>query len=82
MCLAVPGKITELFKDEYGSLNGKISFSGVMKEVNMAYVPEACIGQYAVVHAGFAITLLDEDEAQEVLSTFQEFNDANDQNQD
>ena len=62
MCLGVPGKITEIY--EHASLQmGKIDFGGVVKEVCLAYVPEAKVGDYAVIHVGFAINLIDEEEA-------------------
>lgn len=62
MCLSIPGKITEIYED--GSLlMGKVDFGGVLKEVCLAYVPEAQAGQYVLIHVGFAINILDEDEA-------------------
>lgn len=66
MCLGVPGKITERY--ERGGLPmGRIDFGGVTREVCLAYVPEARVGDYAVIHVGFALNLLDEAEAQETL---------------
>ena len=71
MCLGVPGKIVELY--EQGGLQmGKIDFGGVVREVCLAYVPEAKIGDYTVVHVGFALNLLDEAEAQETLALLKE----------
>ncbi len=62
MCLSIPGKITEVYAD--GSLiMGKVDFGGVLKEVCLDYVPEAQTGQYVLIHVGFAISVLDEDEA-------------------
>lgn len=62
MCLSIPGKITEIYKE--GSLiMGKVDFGGVFKEVCLEYVPEAQVGQYVLIHVGFAISILDEDEA-------------------
>lgn len=72
MCLAIPGKIIEITGEDPLSRMGKLDFGGVFKEVNLAYVPEAEIGNYAIVHAGFAISLVDEDEAQETLAYFKE----------
>jgi hydrogenase expression/formation protein HypC len=68
MCLAVPGRIIEI-DERHDPLNrsGKVSFSGIAKVVNLAYVPEAQIDDYVIVHAGFAISLLDQDEANAVL---------------
>jgi hydrogenase expression/formation protein HypC len=66
MCLGIPGKIIDLF-EQYGAKMGRVDFGGVIKEICLEYVPEAVIGQYVIVHVGFAITLLDEDSAQETL---------------
>ncbi|MBI5351766.1 MAG: HypC/HybG/HupF family hydrogenase formation chaperone [Chloroflexi bacterium] len=71
MCLSIPGKITEIYTD--GSLlMGKVDFGGALKEVCLDYVPEAQKGQYVLIHVGFAISVLDEEEAQETLSTLRE----------
>jgi hydrogenase expression/formation protein HypC len=71
MCLGVPGKIVEMY-EQGGLLMGKIDFGGVAREVCLAYVPEAKIGDYTVVHVGFALNLLDEAEAQETLALLKE----------
>lgn len=71
MCLSIPGKITEIKQD--GSLiMGMVDFGGVTREVCLDYVPEAQVGQYVLIHVGFAISLLDEDEAMERLNTIRE----------
>lgn len=71
MCLSIPARIVEIYKD--GSLlMGKVDFGGVLKEVCLDYVPEAQAGQYVLIHVGFAISLLDEDEAQETLGLLRE----------
>jgi hydrogenase expression/formation protein HypC len=67
MCLAVPGKILSITGEDPLMRVGKVSFAGVVKEVSLAYVPEAEIGQYAIVHVGFAISIVDESEAQKTL---------------
>ncbi len=67
MCLAVPGKIVSLSGEDPLSRSGKVDFGGVLKEANLAFVPEAHIGDYVIVHAGFAISRLDEEEAYETL---------------
>ena len=67
MCLAIPGKILSLINEDPLMRTGKVSFGGVVKEVNLAYVPEAGVGDYVVVHVGFAISKLDEQEAQQVF---------------
>lgn len=75
MCLAVPGKIISLLDEAPLFSTGKIDFSGVTKEVSLAYVPEAKIGDYVIVHAGFALSIVDEEEAQASLQAFQELSD-------
>ena len=66
MCLSIPGKVMEIYKD--GSLSmGKVDFGGVFKEASLAYVPEAQVGDYVIVHVGFAISRVDEEEAQKVF---------------
>jgi hydrogenase expression/formation protein HypC len=67
MCLAVPGKILSITGEDPLLKTGKVSFGGVVKEVSLAYVPEAEVGQYAIVHVGFAISIVDESEAQKTL---------------
>ncbi|MGK7872538.1 MAG: HypC/HybG/HupF family hydrogenase formation chaperone [Xenococcaceae cyanobacterium] len=67
MCLAIPGKILSITGDDPLLRSGKVSFGGVVKEVSLAYVPEAQVGQYVIVHVGFAISIVDEAEAQETL---------------
>ncbi len=66
MCLGVPGKVTEIY--ESGGLTmGKIDFGGVVREACLEYIPDIRIGEYTVVHVGFAIRKLSESEAQETL---------------
>lgn len=68
MCLGVPGLITEISNNEaLGVIQGKVKFGGIIKDVNLSYTPEAKIGDYVVVHVGFAISLLKEDEARQVF---------------
>lgn len=66
MCLAVPGKILSMTGDELERI-AKVSFGGVVKEISMAYVPEAEVGDYVIVHVGFAISKVDEAEAKTVF---------------
>ncbi len=68
MCLAVPGKVLSITGEDPMQRMGKVSFGGVLKDVNLACVPEAKPGDYVIVHAGLAISILDEAEAQEVFS--------------
>ena len=66
MCLGVPGKIVEIY--ENGGLKmGKVDFGGVTREACLAYVPEATVGEYTVIHVGFALNLISEAEAMETL---------------
>ena len=67
MCLAVPGKILSITGDDPLLRMAKVSFGGVVKEVSLAYVPEAAIGDYVIVHVGFALNKLDEQDALKVL---------------
>ena len=62
MCLAVPGKIISIEGEDLAR-TARVSFGGIVKQVSLAYVPEAEVGDYAIVHVGFAISLLDEHEA-------------------
>ena len=66
MCLGVPGKITEMY-DGHGIQMAKVDFGGVKQDVCIETVPEAEVGKYVIVHAGFALNLLSEDEAMETL---------------
>jgi len=69
MCLAIPGKIETIIDSGIDVLNkrGKVNFSGVLKEVSLAYVPEAKIGDYVIVHVGFALSIVDPVEAGKVF---------------
>lgn len=66
MCLAVPGKIVNINGDDV-LRSGAVNFGGIVKNINLAYVPEARVGDYVIVHVGFAISVVDEAEA---MSTF------------
>ncbi|MCL4512737.1 MAG: HypC/HybG/HupF family hydrogenase formation chaperone [Candidatus Eremiobacteraeota bacterium] len=67
MCLAVPGKIMSLSEENTMMRTGKVNFGGIVKEVNLAFVPDAKIGEYVIVHVGFAISKVDEKEAFQVF---------------
>ncbi len=70
MCLAVPGQIVEIIEDADPTLRrGKVDFAGVRKEVSFAFTPEARIGDYVLVHVGFALNVVDEDEARKIFET-------------
>ncbi len=68
MCLAVPGKVLSCAGADALDRTARVSFGGVVREVSLALVPEAAVGDYVVVHAGFALTRLDEAEAAKVLA--------------
>ena len=67
MCLAVPGRILSVEGDDPVLRCGRVDFSGIVKRINLAYVPEAKIGDYILVHVGFAISTVDEEEARQVF---------------
>lgn len=67
MCLAIPGKVVSISGEDALTRMGKIDFSGVIKQASLAYVPEVQIGDYVIVHVGFALSKVDEDEAQKVF---------------
>jgi hydrogenase expression/formation protein HypC len=75
MCLAVPGKILSISGDEPLLRTGRVNFGGIIKEVSLAYVPEAQVGDYVIVHVGFAISTLDEQEAQRVFEYLREMDE-------
>ena len=66
MCLAIPGRVLET-TDVAGLLTGKVDFAGVTRRVCLAYVPQARAGDYVLVHVGFALSLVDEAEAEQTL---------------
>ncbi len=68
MCLGIPGKVIELKQQDDELIMGKVSFGGLEKEVCLSYVPEVKIGNYVVVHVGFAISIIDESEAKQVFT--------------
>ncbi|MGE5647334.1 MAG: HypC/HybG/HupF family hydrogenase formation chaperone [Acidobacteriota bacterium] len=73
MCLAIPGKIVEIMEDADPSLrSGKVDFSGVRKDISLAFTPEAKTGDYVLVHVGFALSVVDEDEAQKIFEYLRE----------
>jgi len=76
MCLAVPGRIISLSNGiDPLARKGQIDFSGITKEISLAYVPEAGVNDYVIVHAGFAISVLDEEEATATLQAFKDLNE-------
>ncbi len=79
MCLGVPGKIIDIY-EKNGLSMGKIDFGGgVVRETCLAYVPEAQIGEYTIIHVGFALNVLSESEALETLALLNEISNLNDE---
>jgi hydrogenase expression/formation protein HypC len=73
MCLAVPGRVVDIVDGgDIAFRVGKVDFGGIRKDVNLAYVPEAEVGKYVLVHVGFAISVIDEAEAQRVFEYLKE----------
>lgn len=73
MCLAVPGRVVEIIDNgDVAFRQAKVDFGGIRKEINLAYTPEAEIGKYVLVHVGFAISVIDEAEAQRVFRYLEE----------
>jgi hydrogenase expression/formation protein HypC len=75
MCLAVPGKILSIVDHDGVMRTGRVSFGGIVKEVNLAYTPEAGVNDYVIVHVGFAISTVDPQEAARVWAFLQELDD-------
>ncbi len=75
MCLAVPGRILSIEGDDPVLRAGRVDFAGIVKRVNLAYVPEAAVGDYVLVHVGFAISTVDEAEARQVFAYLKEMGD-------
>ena len=78
MCLAIPGKVVSITSSEDVVFrNGKVSFGGIVKEINLSMVPEAMIGDYVLVHVGVAISRIDEEEAQKTFEYLHEMGETN-----
>lgn len=74
MCLGIPGQVSEIYR-EHELLMGKVDFGGVCKRVCLEHVPEIAVGDYALVHVGFAMTRLNEDEARQVFAYLEKINE-------
>jgi len=72
MCLAIPGKILEIDGSNELMRMGRVDFGGVVRDICLTYVPEAGVGDYVIVHTGFAINRLDEESAKESLALLEE----------
>jgi hydrogenase expression/formation protein HypC len=75
MCLAVPGRILEIEGEDPLLRSGRVDFAGIIKRVNLSYVPDAKPGDFVLVHVGFAISTVDEEEAGKVFSYLKEMGD-------
>jgi hydrogenase expression/formation protein HypC len=75
MCLAVPGKILSIEGTDPVLRTGRVSFGGIVKQINLAYVPEAKVEDYVLVHVGFAISTIDEEEASQVFEYLKQMGD-------
>jgi hydrogenase expression/formation protein HypC len=76
MCLGIPGRVVKIDEAAEGAFpNGQIDFAGIIKEACMAYVPEATIGDYVIVHAGFAISIIDAEQANEIFTYLKEMDE-------
>lgn len=78
MCLAIPGKVLEIESTSEPKM-GKVSFGGINKRVCLEWIPEVQVGEYVIVHVGFAISKMDEKEALETLKIFEEIEGASDE---
>jgi hydrogenase expression/formation protein HypC len=83
MCLAIPGKIVSITNTSEDQVfrNGKVSFGGIMKEINLSMVPEATIGDYVLVHVGVAISRIDEEEANKTFEYLRQIGETNELNE-
>jgi hydrogenase expression/formation protein HypC len=72
MCLAVPGKLMSIQGEDPMFRSGKVSFGGTVKDINLAYVPDAKVGDFVLVHVGFALSIVDEQEANKVFEYLKE----------
>ena len=75
MCLGIPGKLLEVYRRDDLPM-GKVEFGGIVKETCLVYTPEATVGDYVLVHVGFALSQLDEAEAQEIFSYLEQLGEA------
>lgn len=78
MCLAIPGKVISISGDDPLTRMGKVDFSGVIKQASLAYVPDVQVGEYVIVHVGFALSKVDEAEAQKVFEYLKQMQELGD----
>ena len=77
MCLAVPGQIVALTDDGELSRSGRVSFGGLVREVNLSLVPDAVVGDFVLVHVGLALSRVDEEEARQTLEYLKQIDELN-----
>ena len=75
MCLAVPGEVVEIVEEGPLNRQARVNFGGIIKTISLALLPEAAVGQYVLVHAGVAISVVDEAEAQETFAYLREIDE-------
>jgi hydrogenase expression/formation protein HypC len=75
MCLGVPGKVLAITRHEVGMQMGRVQFGGIQKEVCLSFLPEIQVGDYVIVHAGFAISQIDEEEAAKTFEILKQMGD-------
>ena len=78
MCLGVPGKVVDVLRHDLGLQMGRVQFGGIVKEVCLSFLPDIQPGEFVIVHAGFAISRIDEDEAAKTLELLKEMGDLED----
>ena len=81
MCLAIPGQLQSITEGDAFTRSGRVSFGGVIREVNLAYVPLAKVNDYVMVHVGFALSVVDADEAALVFTYLKEMDELNELNE-
>ena len=81
MCLGIPGKVAETYQQNDLPM-AKVEFGGIRKEICLSYVPEAVVGDYVIVHVGFAISRIDEKEAAEIFDYLKQIGEAEDSMED
>jgi hydrogenase expression/formation protein HypC len=75
MCLGVPGQVVSIEPGDLGMTMGSVSFGGIRKKICLAYVPEVQVGEYVIVHVGFAISRVDEQEAKQIFETLRDMDE-------
>jgi hydrogenase expression/formation protein HypC len=75
MCLGVPGKVVQITRHDIGMQMGRVQFGGIQKEVCLSFLPEIQVGDYVIVHAGFAISQVDEEEAAKTFEILKQMGD-------